>query len=199
MVSNVFFNDRDGQTPLPHELQKGLKIRSVRTMGELDEHEEANIAKGLSWLMKQTSDPKDYAFWIKLHKKLFEDVWSWAGKIRQHELQNPDFLLPHDIWGSLYQLNMDIEGWVSLNSFPPREIAARFHVTIETIHPFANGNGRFGRILTDQICRYQGFEVPTWGVSLATQPTERRKAYIDSLINAHRSRDYSQLVGVMYS
>ena len=67
-------------------------------MGDLDELEEANIAWGLNWLGKQKKDPKKYEFWIKLHKHMFSDVWTWAGAIRQHELENPDFLLPHEIW-----------------------------------------------------------------------------------------------------
>jgi Fic-DOC domain mobile mystery protein B len=196
---SFFFKDSDGQTPLPYEMQKGLKIKTIQNMGELDEHEEANIAKGLSWLARQKSDPKTYDFWIKLHKKLFEDVWTWAGKIRQHELQNPDFLLPQDIWTGLKHLQEDLKAWIELNSYPPKEIAARFHVGIETVHPFVNGNGRFGRILTDQICKFQSFDVPTWGKSLASQPKERRKAYIDSLTYARRKRDFTQIISMMYS
>ncbi|MBI2602130.1 MAG: hypothetical protein HYW48_03660 [Deltaproteobacteria bacterium] len=59
VTENFFFKDRDGQTPLPNELQKGLKIKTIQTMGELDEHEEANIVKGLSWLMRQKGDPRN--------------------------------------------------------------------------------------------------------------------------------------------
>ena len=43
-MSGFFFKDRDGQTPLPPELQKGLKVKSIQTIGELDEFEEDNIA-----------------------------------------------------------------------------------------------------------------------------------------------------------
>ena len=199
MVSNIFFKDRDGQTPLPYELLKDLKIKSIQTMGELDEYEEANIAKGLSWLIKQKSDPKRYDFWIKLHKKMFEDVWKWAGKIRQHELQNPDFFPPHQIWTGLRQLEGDLEAWISMKSFPPREIAARFHERIETVHPFANGNGRFGRLITDQICSYHSFEIPSWGHSLADKPSERRKAYIQATVDARRKYDFGSLMDIMYS
>ena len=124
MVSNIFFKDRDGQTPLPYELLKNLKIKSIQTMGDLDEHEESNIAKGLSWLLKQKSDPKRYDFSIRLHKKMFEDVWKWAGKIRHQELQNPDFFPPHQIWTGLRQLEGDLEAWISMKSFASRVIAA---------------------------------------------------------------------------
>ena len=198
-MSEVFFKDRDGQTPLPLELQSGLKIKTIQTVGELDEHEEANIAKGLSWLLRQKSDPKNYEFWIKLHKKLFQEVWSWAGQIRRHELQNPDFLLPHEIWPRIYQLEQDVKTWISMNSFGSQEIAARFHVEIETIHPFANGNGRFGRILTNQICKYHSFKVPTWGHTFASNPKLRRDKYIDAITIARRNRDFSDMEAIMFA
>lgn len=198
-MSHFLFKDRDGQTPLPIELQKGLKIKTVQTMGELDELEEANIARGLNWLAKQRSDPKKYEFWLKLHKRLFSDVWAWAGEIRKHEFDNPDFLMPHDIWPRLYQLEQDLTTWVEFQSFNPKEIAARFHVTIETIHPFANGNGRFGRIITNQICKYHSYPIPTWGNSLAKNPAKRRSAYIGGLNLARRTRDHLPLVDLMFS
>ena len=43
-MSNFLFKIRDGQTPLPAELLKGLKPINIQTMGELDEYEEQNIA-----------------------------------------------------------------------------------------------------------------------------------------------------------
>lgn len=198
-MSDFLFKDRDGQTPLPPELQKGLKIKTIQTVGELDEYEEDNIAKGLSWLAKQKADPCKYAFWIKLHKKLFEHVWTWAGKIRTHELANPDFKDPHEIWPQLYQLEKDLEFWLSDDSLSSQETAARFHERIETIHPFANGNGRFGRIITEQICKYRQFEVPRWGAKLKSDPNMRRKAYIDALVLSRRNGSYNELMEIMFS
>lgn len=198
-MSDFLFKDRDGQTPLPLELQKGLKIRTIQTVGELDEHEEDNIAKGLGWLAKQKANPCKYDFWLKLHKKLFENVWTWAGKIRTHELANPDFKLPHDIWPELYQLEKDLDFWITTQSFSHQELAARFHERIETIHPFANGNGRFGRIITEQICRFHQCDIPTWGRKLQSNPEKRRKTYIAALTKARRDGDYSELVAMMFT
>jgi len=197
-VSDILFKDRDGQTPLPPELQKGLKIKTIQTVGELDEHEEDNIAKGLSWLEKQKGDPCKYDFWLNLHKKLFENVWSWAGKIRTHELANPDFKMPREIWPQLYQLEKDLAAWIQNESLSRAELAARFHERIETIHPFANGNGRFGRIITEQVCKYYRNDVPTWGRKLTADPAKRRAAYISALTRASRERDYSQLISFMF-
>ena len=198
-MSDFLFTDPHGQTPLPPELQKGLRIKTIQTVGELDEYEEDNIAKGLIWLARQKSDPGSYGFWIKLHKKLFGNVGSWAGKIRTHELANPDFKLPHEIWPQLYQLEKDLEFWLAAGLIPGRELAARFHERMETIHPFTNGNGRFGRILTEQICRRRRVEIPTWGRALKNEPRKRRQIYITALTQARRRGDYDALISVLFS
>ncbi len=198
-MSNFLFKDRDGQTPLPYELQNGLKVKTIQTVGELDEYEEDNIAKGLIWLSKQKTNPCKYDFWLKLHKKLFEHVWSWAGKIRTHELANPDFKLPHEIWPELYQLEKDLDYWIKVKTFSNQELAARFHERIETIHPFANGNGRFGRIITEQICRFHHYEIPLWGRKMQNNAAKRRETYIKALTQARRNGDYSELIAMMFS
>lgn len=198
-MSGYLFKDRDGQTPLPVDLRKGLKKKSVSNMGELDEFEEANIAKGLLWLDKCSDDPLDYQFWIKLHKKLFNDVWSWAGEIRDHELANPDFKMPYEIWPEFKQLIDDIKFWLKKDTYPFKEITARFHERIETIHPFANGNGRFGRILVEYFCRFHEEQLPTWGHSRRSNPEERRRKYIESLDTARHSRKYEDLICEMFS
>ena len=147
MVANFSFKDRDGQTPLPEEFQKGLKPQHIQNMGELDEYEEKNISEGLAWLEKSDEDCITYEFWRKLHKKLFGDVWSWAlVRIRKHELNNPYFLDPHKIWPAFKKLEDDLKYWLEKRQITPfKKFPARFHERIETIHPFPNGNGRFGR------------------------------------------------------
>ncbi len=198
-MNHFIFKDRDGQTPLPEDLYRGLKIKTIQTIGDLDEYEEDNIAQGLIWLAKQKKDPTKYIFWIKLHKKLFERVWSWAGKIRAHELDNPDFCHPYIIWSELYKLEQDLDCWIKYDSYPLIEIAARFHEKIETIHPFANGNGRFGRILTEQICKYLKMKEPTWGKKWINNPEQRRKEYINALTVARRNIDYLPLTNFVFS
>ncbi|MBK9324739.1 MAG: hypothetical protein IPM97_17630 [Bdellovibrionaceae bacterium] len=61
-MSNFLFKDRDGQTPLPSELQSGLKFKHIQNMGELDEYEEKNIAEGLAWLESCNEEYGTYNF-----------------------------------------------------------------------------------------------------------------------------------------
>ncbi|MBI5139204.1 Fic family protein, partial [Candidatus Nomurabacteria bacterium] len=75
----------------------------------------------------------------------------------------------------------------------------RFHEKIEIIHPFANGNGRFGRILADYFCKRQNLQAPTWGVALQNIPKSRRQAYITALNCARHNKDYKPLIKFMFS
>ncbi len=136
---------------------------------------------------------------MKLHKKLFGDVWAWAGKIRTHELHNLDFHPPHQIWTGLRQLEGDLTYWINEKSFSEQEITARFHERIETIHPFVNGNGRFGRILVEHFCRINKWQEPTWGNHLQSKPKDRRNSYIGALDCARRKLDYQTLIKYMFS
>lgn len=198
-MTSVFFKDRDGQTPLPPDLQKGLIPKNIQTIGELDQYEERNIAEGLAWLEKQTDAGTSYAFWLKLHKRLLGEVWNWAGTVRKHELDNLDFHKPHQIWEGLRDLEKTLTFWLKNKSFSEEEVAARFHERIETIHPFPNGNGRFGRILVEYFCSKNGSTIPTWGSKLGGKPKERRKAYIAAIESARRNHDYKPLIEFMFS
>jgi len=73
----------DGATPLdPNELG-GLKFKHITTREELDELEQANIESGLQWLARHKGDVLKDDFAIALHKRLFGDVWDWAGSFRR--------------------------------------------------------------------------------------------------------------------
>lgn len=198
-MNNFLFKDRVGQTPLLPELQKGLRLKHIQNMDELDEYEEKNIAEGLAWLESSNEDYGTYNFWRKLHKKLFGDVWTWAGEIRKHELANPYFYKPYQIWPSFIKLEDDLKYWLDKKEIPFCEITARFHEKIETIHPFTNGNGRFGRILVEYFCRKENEQIPTWGAVFKNDPKTRRRHYIESLDYARQKSSYEPLVKFMFS
>jgi len=199
-VKNFYFKDRNGQTPLPDELKRGLIPKHIQTVAELDEYEEANIAEGLNWLERKAhKDFLKYDFWLKLHNKLYCDVWKWAGEIRKHELDNPYFNLPYQIWPSLKKLEDDIKFWLENRTYSEKELAARIHERLLTIHPFNNGNGRFSRILTEYICEKLGWPVPNWGQILKMKAEQRRNTYIESLNHARNSKKYDLLINFMYS
>ena len=176
------FEEPDGATPLdPDEIQ-GLKYPHITTRGELDELEQANIEQGLAWISRRRSGSIfDDGFVRTLHKRLFGDVWSWAGEYRQTEKNIG--IDPLQIAVQLRMLLDNARYWAENDVYPPLEAAACFHHRVVQIHPFANGNGRHARIAAD-ILLEEAYKHPpvAWASGFDLQAdNERRDAYIAAL------------------
>ncbi|MBF0315122.1 MAG: mobile mystery protein B [Oligoflexia bacterium] len=195
-MSSVRFRNDDGNTPLDPEQLEGLKYPSVTTMGELDELEDENIQRGLDWLNHSRSDNfLSLEFLNKLHKQLFGDVWTWAGKYRKSEV-NLSRTRPYNIGPELKNLLEDLKVWIQLQSMPWDEIWAELHHRLVSIHPYPNGNGRISRIYVEYLQKKHGQMITSWMASLKEDPQERRSRYIKALRSADQG-DYSLLVTFM--
>lgn len=76
----------DAATPLTDEEKDGLIPSWVTFRHELNEVEQANIAKGTLWASRQRRrDLLDESFLRDLHKRMLGDVWTWAGVYRLTE------------------------------------------------------------------------------------------------------------------
>ena len=74
------------QTALDEDEKEGLLIKSISTRAELDEFEQQNIERAIAWTMKKRfkiSDILNEEFVRKLHKKMFDQTWRWAGEYRK--------------------------------------------------------------------------------------------------------------------
>ena len=108
----------------------------------------------------------------------------WSGRKVQASARQQGICLP--MWSA---------GW-KFGTYPPAEIAARFHHRLVEIHLFANGNGRHARLATDLLCQRQGWPISMWGASDLVQDGEVRRRYIQSLQSAD-ARDFVPLIGFM--
>jgi Fic-DOC domain mobile mystery protein B len=176
-------NYLDGQTPLSEEEFEGLKISSVTTREELDEFEQLNIEQAIQWTFGKKVLPNDLLsekFIKDLHKRMYGDVWKWAGSFRNTEknLGIKSFLIPVQ----LKQLLDRALFWYENNIFTPDEMAVRFKHELVSIHCFANGNGRHSRLMADLIME-KLYNKPflTWGSSDLVKANDKRKAYIDAI------------------
>jgi Fic-DOC domain mobile mystery protein B len=187
-------DEPDGATPLDPDERAGLKHRHVTTRGELDQLEQANIEGGLAWLARSRKrDVLTEEFVRELHRRLFGDVWNWAGTFRLTEknIGIDPFYIPVQ----LRALLDDSRYWVEHSTFAPLEAAARFHHRMVQIHPFQNGNGRHARIAADvYLERCFAHEPVDWtaGHNLQTM-NERRALYIAALRTADAG-DYTPLL-----
>lgn len=150
-----------GSTPLPPEDQRGLRQSWITTREELNEAEQANILAGRAWALRSRVNLTGETYLMRLHQRMFGDVWSWAGKVRVRETNIG--VLPYEIPTRLRQFLGDVDYWLAHQTYPPDELAARFHHGLVLIHPFTNGNGRHTRLAADLMCRQLGAEQFTWG------------------------------------
>lgn len=172
----------DGATILDPDELAGLKFKHITTRGELDHLEQANIQQGMSWLQRHKgTDILNEAFIRELHKRLFGDVWNWAGSFRSTEKNIG--IDPIQIGVQLRLLLDDVQFWIEHETYEPLEIAIRFHHRLVYIHLFANGNGRHARIMANAILRKLLNQPPIdWsgGYNLQ-QMNQRREQYIQAL------------------
>jgi Fic-DOC domain mobile mystery protein B len=184
----------DGATPLDPDELGGLKFRHVTTRRELNELEQANVESGLIWLgRRRSTDILSQAFLCELHRRLFGDVWTWAGAFRRTE--KTIGVDPLEIGVELRVLLDDARFWAAHAVYPPLEAAARFHHRLVRIHCFANGNGRHARIAADAYLREYFSHPPIdWAAGRdLSKINERRDAYIAAL-RAADAGDYDPLL-----
>jgi Fic-DOC domain mobile mystery protein B len=180
----VTFEQPPGATPIDPDTLAGL-IPNLSTQGELNEFEERNILEAVHWARRARGANRDILkepTLRKLHEKMFDKTWRWAGRYR---------LVGTNIGIDWYQipvavtnLCLDTRAQIEASIYPPVEAAARFHHALVAIHPFPNGNGRHARLATDILCERRGWKRPTWGArSLSVDGAERRE-YIAALKEA---------------
>ncbi|MGE0282692.1 MAG: mobile mystery protein B [Rhizobiaceae bacterium] len=184
----------EGATPLdPNEIG-GLKHKHIRTQSQLNELEQANIAAGLLWLRRmRRKDILSDDFAIELHRRLFGEVWSWAGTFRRTGKNIG--VDPVQIGIQLRSLMNDAQYWLAHDVYPPQEAAVRLHHRLVFIHPFTNGNGRHARIMADVVLErvYAAAPIDWLAGADLLKAGERRAAYIDAL-KAADNHDFSPLL-----
>jgi Fic-DOC domain mobile mystery protein B len=176
-----------GATPLSDEDLQGLRIPSVKTHGELNEVEAANIIRGQEWALRSRaarlpgilSDD----FVQRLHEAMLGDVWTWAGEYR---LTDTNIGVPHaQIREHLLNLYADARTWLEHGVYSPEEFAVRLHHRIVAVHPFRNGNGRHARLVAHIVLvRHFKRDPLPWGNSLLHAADAVRQAYIEALVAA---------------
>ncbi len=183
----------NGATPIDPNEVAGLTLTHITTRGELDRWEQDNIAEALAWLEKQKPrDVLNEGFILELHKRMFGNVWKWAGKFRRTDknIGVPWFLIAT----SLRNLLDDTKLWVESRKVPPDEMAARFHHRLVSIHPFPNGNGRHARLMTDLFLENFLYRPRfTWGGKNPSKLSDARQRYIIAL-HAADEFDYQPLL-----
>jgi Fic-DOC domain mobile mystery protein B len=185
----------EGQTPLDEDEKNGLLIPTIVTRRELDEFEQQNIEQAVLWSLQRQFKPNTVfsePFIRTLHKRMYGDVWAWAGAFRgtNKNIGVDKWQIPTE----LRRLLDDVKYWHSNNIYNPDELAVRFKHRLVTIHCFPNGNGRHSRLLADIVVS-KLYELPvfSWGAADPAKQTNSRSAYLAAM-KAADSGDIQPLI-----
>ena len=178
----------NGQTPLDEDEKDGLLIQTISTRAELDEFEQQNIEEAFQWVLGRSFKPESIFtenFIKNLHKRMYNNVWSWAGVFRKSDKN-----LGIDKWqipAAVKTLCDDALYWVKNETYPPDEVALRFKHRIVSIHCFPNGNGRHSRLIADIIIdKVYKQDMFTWGSNDLVKKGVSRTKYLEAVKEADK-------------
>jgi Fic-DOC domain mobile mystery protein B len=180
------FQEPDHATPLEPGEREGLLQTWISNRQDLNEAERDNIVKGAAWARSRRNREaasllmEDFA--KLLHKRMFGEVWKWAGTYRQtpRNIGIDANRIPTEI---PMMLN-DVRYWIEHKTYAPDEVAVRLHHRLVAIHPFPNGNGRHARLIADLLIEQLGSHPFSWGSGNLTDIGQLRTTYIAALAAA---------------
>jgi Fic-DOC domain mobile mystery protein B len=193
-MNPLFPASDDAQTPLAAEELRSLKL-SLLTRAQLNEVERLNINAARIWALsrpvQKRADLATDFFARELHKKMFNTVWTWAGRYRVTERNlGWDW---HRIPEGMRVLMDDFQGWLRYKTHSLEEAVVRLHHRMVVIHPWPNGNGRHARLMADVLLAANGGKALTWGAGGNLQSGEVRARYIAALKSADQG-DFQPLL-----
>ena len=143
------YKNKPGETPFDAD---GLIPSYITTRKELDEAEFLNISEATKFYLSNLSKINKFKMiredLFDLHKRMFSNVWSWAGKKRASNKNiGVEFFKVDE---EIKKLEGDFIFWEE-NNTDLIELIAKLHHRLVWIHPFEGGNGRWSRLVTNLI------------------------------------------------
>ncbi len=155
-----------------------------RSSGNIEKKEILNILSALKWIHSKTAIHITIPLILKLHKMVMQAISAEVGQLRTehsaifnqagvavyitpppHELKN--------LLTKLIKISKASKEHAVIN-------AAQVHFAFEKIHPFIDGNGRVGRLLSAFLLKNSGFGF-------------RGLAILEEYLNEHQEEYYSTL------
>ena len=137
-----------------------------------------------------TFDPYSIGHFLKAHQLMMDSLVNESGSFRRGDVGVFDGDVAIHIGARpqfVPQLMEELFGWAKESGLHPVLKSAILHYEIETIHPFADGNGRMGRL-------WQTLLLAKWNEIFAWIPMEsvlyrNRPEYYQAIENAHHAND----------
>lgn len=99
-----------------------------------------------------------------IHRHLYQDVFDWAGQIRQIDIYEGDTRFCHFEYiekeGNVLMQQLEDEEWLcGLEKAEFIERLAHYYCEINVLHPFRLGNGIAQRIFFEQLALHAGYSL----------------------------------------
>lgn len=114
---------------------------------ELSRIEFRTIAHNAAWLLHHGYTIKNMDDFAKIHRFLFSDIYTWAGKFRNYYLakNGTDFMPPTAFDTAITNLNQQLTE-ISKMDQPTIKQYVKLLDSLNYLHPFREGNGRTTRL-----------------------------------------------------
>jgi len=123
--------------------------------------------------MLKTKETLSEKLLLKWHEDIFKDTKpDIAGRFRNYLVRVGPYVAPD--WRKVEEFMKQLIAFINESHLNSVEIAARAHFMFEKIHPFGDGNGRIGRLLTNFILWKSGYP-------MLIVEYKKRKAYYKAL------------------
>ena len=142
--------------------------KTSRTEEDDDKEEADKVSARIVKILRDKTFDFSPAYYIHIHKKIFEGVFKFAGKIRTYNITKKEWVLNGDtVYYSdceMIKQSLDYdfsqEAKVDYNTFSPEESVkhfTRFIANIWQIHAFGEGNTRTTAVFTIKYLRKLGY------------------------------------------
>ena len=125
---------------------------------------EITFAKGFELESNPILGNYDFQHYKAIHKYLFEDIYDWAGKIRNVDISKKGTQFAkakeiEELAGACFS-RLKSENYFMNQDFKPFvNNIVDFYCVTNILHPFREGNGRTQRIFISQLIRHAGYEI----------------------------------------
>lgn len=163
-------------------------LMGITDIKEIEKQEAMGFIKAnLSLLQSLSSNTQfDVDYILGIHKKAFEHLYPFAGRLRDVDMSKGGFAFPAamHLQNSMKMFYKDILSKLK-NSYSSKEEfiedVAMVHAELLFIHPFREGNGRTARLLANLMCHKAGYE------SLAFEKLDNEEMFKKYIVAVQRA------------
>lgn len=143
-------------------LKNKLNVTNADMLCELERHI-TDVKTGLVFQMADKKRVLGKAFFLEIHKILFEDIYEWAGKVRTVDIAKGTlFCRTFAIQNELDRIFKELADENYLLIYKDDELAykmAYYLSELNAVHPFREGNGRTQRLFMEIIAYKAGYHL----------------------------------------